>query len=210
MPNRISILVADDHPLVRKGMITFIKSLKLAKKYYEAADGNEVLKLAHQYPIDLFLLDIEMPHLGGYETAKFLLTKSPKTRIIVNTMHEGHALMNGLLSLGVKGFVLKGEDINFLEAAIEQVLSGGSYVSPRLAKFVDEHMKQDSRMEFTPDEVKLVRLLSRGYSSSEIANALDLSVRTAETYRHRLIQRLKVANSVELVEHFHKNGLMKS
>lgn len=209
MPNRISILVADDHPLIRKGLIGFVKSLKLAKKYYEAADGNEVLKLAEQYPIDLFLLDIEMPRLGGYEAAKLLLAKRPKTRIIVNTMHDGHALMNGLLSLGVKGFVLKGEDIEYLEKAIEQVLNGGSYVSPRLTKFVDKYMKQDSLMEFTPDEVKLVMLLSKGYSSSEIADELNLSVRTAETYRHRLIKRLNVANSTELVEFFRKNGLME-
>jgi DNA-binding NarL/FixJ family response regulator len=209
MPNRISILVADDHPLIRKGMIGFVKSLKLARKYYEAADGIEVLRLAEQHPIDLFLLDVEMPRLGGYETAKFLLAKSPKTRIIVNTMHDGHALMNGLLSLGVRGFVLKGEDISYFEKAIKQVLNGGSYVSPRLEKYVDKHMKQDSLMEFTPDEIKIVRLLSKGYSSSEIAVKLDLSVRTAETYRHRLIKRLNVANSTELVEYFHKNGLME-
>jgi len=206
MSNGISILVADDHALIRKGMIGFVKSLKLARKYYEAANGNEVLRLAEQHPIDLFLLDIEMPHLSGYEAAKMLLAKRPKTRIIVNTMHDGHALMNGLLSLGVKGFILKGESTEYLEKAIGHVLKGGSYVSPRLAKFVDKHMKQDSLMEFTSDEVKLVRLLRKGYSSSEIAIELGLSIRSAETYRHRLIKRLKVANSVELVEYFHKNG----
>lgn len=209
MPNRISILVADDHPLVRKGMIGFVKSLKIARKYYEATDGNEVLRLAEQHPIDLFLLDIEMPHLGGYEAAKYLLAKSPRTKIIVNTMHDGHALMNGLLSLGVKGFVLKGEDIDRLEEAIKIVLNGGSYVTPKLKKQVDAYMRKDSLMEFTPDELKLVRLLSKGYSSNDIAEELGLSIRTAETYRHRLIKRLNVANSTELVEFFHMNGLME-
>lgn len=208
MPKGLSILVADDHAMTRKGMITYLKAIKIATKFYEAENGNDVLRLADEHPIDIYLLDIEMPQLGGYETAKFLLKKYPESRIIVITMFDGHALMNGLLNLGVKGFFLKGDDPDRLELAIQKVLSGGKYVSTSLKKFVNKEQIEDSElMEFTATELKLVKMLSEGFSSSEIAIELGLSIRSAETYRHRLIKRLKVANSVELVEYFHKNGL---
>lgn len=208
MPKGLSILVADDHALTRKGTVGYLKAIKIATKFYEAENGNEVLRIAHEYHIDLYLLDIEMPQLGGYETAKFLLKKYPDSKIIVVTMFDGHALMNGLLSFGVKGFFLKGDDLENLELAIRTVLDGGKYVSASLKKFVNKKQMKDSEaMEFTATEIRLVKMLSEGYSSIEIAIELGLSIRSAETYRHRLIKRLNVANSVELVEYFHKNGL---
>lgn len=210
MPKGLSILVADDHAMTRKGMITYLKAIKIATRFYEAENGNDVLRIADEYPIDLYLLDIEMPQLGGYETVKFLLKKYPQSKIIVVTMFDGHALMNGLLSLGVKGFFLKGDDPDRLELAIRKVLSGGKYVSTNLMKFVIKEQKEDSDlMEFSATEHKLAKMLSEGYSSSEIALELGLSIRSAETYRHRLIKRLKVANSTELIDYFYKNGLMK-
>lgn len=207
MPKGISILIADDHPLVRKGISTLLKTIKAATNFYEAGNGFEVLDHAEKHSIDLFLLDIRMPELDGYETAKLLLAKNPKTRIIVNTMFDGSALVNGLLNLGVKGFLLKGEDVNQLEEAIEKVMHGDSFVSPKLKKILDKHMKPDSCMEFTLEEIKLVKLLSKGHSSSEIATELGLSLRTIETYRYRLIKRLGVMNSAELVDYFHRNGI---
>jgi len=210
MPKGLSILVADDHHMTRKGTIGYLKTIKIATKFFEAENGNDVLRIADEHHIDLYLLDIEMPELGGYETAKFLLKKYPESKIIVITMFDGHALMNGLLSLGVKGFFLKGDDPDRLELAIRKVLSGGKYVSNSLRKFVNKEQMEDSDlMEFTATELKLVKMLSEGYSSSEIAIELGLSIRSAETYRHRLIKRLKVSNSVELIDYFHKNGLMK-
>lgn len=210
MSKGLSILVADDHAMTRKGTIAYLKAIKIATKFYEAENGNDVLRLADEHNIDLYLLDIEMPQLGGYEAAKFLLKKYPESKIIVITMFDGHALMNGLLSLGVKGFFLKGDDLDNLELAIRTVLDSGKYVSASLKKFVNKkQVKDPEAMEFTTTELKLVKMLSEGYSSSEIAVELGLSIRSAETYRHRLIKRLNVANSVELIDYFYKNGLMK-
>lgn len=210
MPKGLSILVADDHALTRKGTIGYLKALKIATKFYEAENGNDVLRHADEHHIDLYLLDIEMPQLGGYETSKFLLKKYPESKIIVVTMFDGHALMNGLLNLGVKGFFLKGDELDKLELAIRKVLDGDKYVSTSMKKFVTKEQIEDSDlMEFSATELKLVKMLSEGYSSSEIAIELGLSIRSAETYRHRLIKKLKVANSAELIDYFNKNGLMK-
>lgn len=208
MPKGLTLLVADDHPVARNGIIRFLKTIKIAHKIHEAGNGIEVLRLSEKHSFDLYLLDIEMPQLNGYETAKLLLAKNPKSRIIVCTMHDGHALLNALVSLGVKGFFLKGQDIDQLEEGIHDVLIGKRYISPQLKKFLNKSMNEDSGMDFTVAELKLVKLLSKGYSSSEIAIELGLSIRSAETYRHRLIKRLRVANSAELVDYFYKNGLM--
>lgn len=208
MTKGISILVADDHPLFRKGMVTYLKSLKVGEKIYEADNGHEVLKQSEGRHIDLFLLDVRMPGLDGYETAKLLLAKNPKARIIINTMYDGSELVNGLLNLGVRGFLLKGEDIDHVEEAIKKVMHDDSYVSPALIQIIDKHIKTEACLEFTPDEIKLVKLLSKGNFSNEIAVELGLSLRTVETYRYRLIKRLGVANSLELVDYFHRNGLV--
>lgn len=209
MPVRTSILVADDHALVRKGVITFLKVAKVASKFYEAANGNEVVSLAKKHQIDLFLLDISMPELNGYETAKILLEQNKHTRIIVNTMFDGHALVNGLVQLGVKGFVTKGEDPETLVKAIQAVMKGRTYICPRMREHIDLKKVGTIDFDFSETELKLVELLSQRHSSESIAEELEISIRTAETYRHRLIKRLSVSNSIELVEFFHKNGLME-
>ena len=206
MPARITILVADDHALVRKGIITFLKVSKVASKFYEAANGIEVINLAKKYPIDLFLLDISMPELNGYETAKVLLEQDETTRIIVNTMFDGHALVNGLVQLG---FVTKGEDPELLVKAIQAVMKGRSYICPKMREHINLKNENSLDFDFSEIELKLVDLLSQGNSSEAIAQELNISVRTAETYRHRLIKRLQVSNSIELVEYFHRNGLLK-
>jgi DNA-binding NarL/FixJ family response regulator len=210
MPARITILVADDHALVRKGVITFLKVAKVASKFYEASNGVEVINLAKKHPIDLFLLDISMPELNGFETAKILLEQNNHTRIIANTMFDGHALVNGLVQLGVKGFVTKGEDPELIVKAIQAVMKGRTYICPKMRESLSIKNKGEgfSDMEFSITERRLVKMLSEGFSSSEIAIELGLSIRSAETYRHRLIKRLKVANSVELIDYFYKNGLM--
>lgn len=209
MPARTSILVADDHSLVRKGVITFLKTAKVASKFYEAANGNEVVSLAKKHPIDLFLLDISMPEVNGYETAKILLEQNKHTRIIANTMFDGHALVNGLVQLGVKGFVTKGDDPEILVKAIQAVMKGRTYICPKMREYIDAKKEVSFGLDFSETELRLVELLSQGHSSESIAKELEITVRTAETYRHRLIKRLHVSNSIELVEYFHRNGLLR-
>lgn len=209
MPARITILVADDHALVRKGIITFLKIAKVASKFYEAANGVEVINQAKKYPIDLFLLDISMPELNGYETAKILLEQDENTRIIANTAFDGHALVNGLVQLGVKGFVTKGEDPEILVKAIQAVLKGRTYICPKMREYINPKNEVPLGLDFSETELRLVELLSQGHSSESIAKKLEITVRTAETYRHRLIKRLGVSNSIELVEYFHRNGLLR-
>ncbi|MBX2963970.1 MAG: response regulator transcription factor [Cyclobacteriaceae bacterium] len=208
MPGGITVLVADDHPVYRRGIIDYLKTTRIADNFLEAANGHQVIQLSEEFKINFFLLDVEMPGPNGYETAKLLMAKDPEARIIINTMHDGLALVKNLLRVGVKGFVLKGEDTERLEEAFHSVRDGKTYISPKLKLTLPGETEELPGMEFTPIELELVKLLSKGYPSSEIAKELEISIRTAETYRHRLIKRLKVANAVELVEFFHKNGLM--
>lgn len=209
MPAHITILVADDHALVRKGIITFLKIAKVASKVFEASNGVEVINLAKKYPIDLFLLDISMPELNGYETAKILLEQDENTRIIANTAFDGHALVNGLVQLGVKGFVTKGDDPEILVKAIQAVMKGRTYICPKMREYIDPKKEVSFGLDFSETELRLVELLSQGHSSESIAKELEITVRTAETYRYRLIKRLNISNSIELVEYFRRNGLLQ-
>lgn len=144
--------------------------------------------------------------LMAIKTAKILLEQNKHTRIIVNTMFDGHALMNGLVQLGVKGFVTKGDD---LVKAIQAILKGRTYICPRMREHIDLKKVGTIDFDFSETELRLVELLSQGHSSESIAKELEITVRTAETYRHRLIKRLNVSNSIELVEHFRRNGLLQ-
>src|SRR5690606_20230584 len=121
-----------------------------------------------------------MPELNGYETAKILLERDENTRIIANTMFDGHALVNGLVQLGVKGFVTKGEDPELIVKAIQAVMKGRTYICPKMRESLSIKNKGEgfSDMEFSITEQRLVKMLSEGFSSSEIAIELGLSIRS--------------------------------
>jgi DNA-binding NarL/FixJ family response regulator len=209
----VRILIADDHPLIRSGLRAFINSLNVCREVQEAENGRQVLQLARETPFDLILLDFRMPDLNGYEVAKALLSRRPATKIIVISMYSDQTLVTNLIQLGVRGYIVKNEDTSQIEKAILTVLNGGSYFSDLLNpdflhQFANGTPKSLGIIDFTYHEKELVNQLSKGHSTAEIATHLNLSIKSVETYRYRLLKKTRLHNTAELVDHFHRIGLI--
>jgi len=205
----LRILLADDHPVFRKGMKTVISGLGVPHEILEAGDGRTALEIASTQTIDLFLLDIKMPEIDGYELSKLLLKKDPKVKIIVITMYNDTPLIANLFRIGVRGFLIKNTETDEMIKAIQQVLAGDLFYNDTLKDIVHGERRQKAVLpfEFTPREIDLVELLSKGKTSKDIAETWGLTLKTIETYRSRIIEKAKVKNVAELLNYFHKNGL---
>jgi DNA-binding NarL/FixJ family response regulator len=205
----LRILLADDHPVFRKGMKAVIAGLKMPHEILEAGDGRVALEIASSQTIDLFLLDIKMPEIDGYELSNILLKKDPRAKIIVVTMYSDTPLIANLFRLGVRGFMIKNTDVDEIIRAIEQVLAGDLYYADTFKDVIQRERRQETlpSFKFTPRERELVNLLSQGKTSKEIAASLGLTVKTIETYRCRMIEKTGAKNMVELLNYVHKNGL---
>ena len=206
----LKILLADDHPVFRRGMKAVIGGLGVSHEILEAGDGRGAFEIASMQTIDLFLLDIKMPELDGYELSKLLLKRDPKAKIIVITMYGDAPLIAALFRLGVRGFLIKNTDAEEIVTAIRQVLAGDLFYHNSFEDVIrrERHLKTLSPFEFTPREMELVKLLSQGKTSKDVANILGLTPKTIETYRSRIIEKTGVKNIAELLNYFHKNGLL--
>lgn len=213
MKKKLTVLLADDHPLVRKGMASLLKGMGIADIILEAGDGKEALEISMKQPVDLFLLDFRMPGMDGYDIAKLILTRDPRKKVIVITMYTDAPLILNLFRVGVKGFLMKNSDIEEVETAIHKVMAGGFYYNDVLEGIIGSELKKVSLnkippLKFTKREMDIMQLLSIGKSSKEISKQLNLTLRTVETYRSRLLDKVGARNTSELLNYFHQNGLL--
>lgn len=213
MTKKITVLIADDHPLVRKALKTVIGSLGIAGTILEAGDGKEALEIELKHAIDLYLLDFRMPGMDGYDVAKFVLQKDETKKIIIVSMYTDTPLILNLFRIGVKGFLMKNSDIEEIELAIQRVLSGKTYynkvfesiLGPELSKLGG---KKIPPLRFSKREMEVTQLLATGKTSHDIAKKLKLTLKTVETYRSRLLAKVGASNTSELLKYFYQNGLL--
>jgi DNA-binding NarL/FixJ family response regulator len=209
-PNQ-TFLVADDHPLFKKGIVELLRSLNVANIILEASNGKEVLDIAKAKKIDLFLLDYKMPGLDGYVLSEKLLALDQKSKIIVLSIFSSESLIAALYWVGVRAFLVKDSDPEEIAATIQCVLGGNQYFPKYFSeeKYRQHQQKQVKPMlpHFTDHEKGIVLLLSKGRTSSQIALLLKITVNTVETYRVRLHEKAGVPNTAALVDFFHRNGL---
>jgi DNA-binding NarL/FixJ family response regulator len=206
------MLLADDHSLIRQGLKSLIETFHLADEILEAENGTQVIDLSLQHHIDLFILDFRMPVMGGYDTAKLLLTQNPKTKIVIITAYSESDMIVGLLALGVRGFVSKNTTLEELQFALTKVLAGEIYVNKiHEAQIIREQNfsnQSSAPITFTKRENQLIALMSKGKTSKEISLSLEVTQKTIEIYRSRLLNKVGVKNSIELIDYFHINGLL--
>jgi len=202
----IHILLADDQPLVRVGLRSFLKTLNEPFIIHEAADGKEALEIFYKHPIDLLILDHRMPRVTGYEVAREILSVNVTKKIIIISMFTDAPLISNLFQLGVNGFISKSADVSEVQTAIEAVLAGKLYYSKEFESILVKKENTLPTIRFTDRELDLVISLSKGKTSTEIAKNWGISVKTVETYRSRLIEKTGVKNIAELIHFFHRNG----
>ena len=205
---RINVVVADDHPLFRQGIVHQLPD-HLVNQMHEADDGMQALEIVNTNPVDVVLLDIKMPVLGGYETALELRKRSKKIRIIVFTPFNEEFLVLNLIKIGVDACILKSE--KSLTLCLETVLRGHFYYSRPLEHAIRKAQRSidiSLPISITMRDKKLISLLAQGQTSHEIAKLTGTTKLTIDSYRNDLLKKFKVRNATQLVSFAHQIGIL--
>ncbi|HQR16004.1 MAG TPA: response regulator transcription factor [Nitrospira sp.] len=212
----IRVLLADDHRLMRAGLRALLKSLELVQVVAEAGNGHEAIQLAEQHQPDIVIMDIGMPELNGLEATARIVKLAPAPRIIVLSMHANEEYVRRALQAGAAGYLLKGAEPAELELAIRAVMRGETYLTPAVSKQVVQNylhpreMKTNPIQELTPRQREVLQLVAEGHSTKDIAQKLNLSVKTVDTHRTELMQRLDIHDIAGLVRYAIRIGLINA
>lgn len=209
----IRILIADDHGVLRAGLAAILNSEADFEVVGEAGTSEEALHLAQELQPDLVLMDLSMPEMGGIEATRHLHAHLPATRVLILTLHEDSGMVREAIRAGASGYILKRAVKHELISAIQAVLRGDLYVHPAMmrallaepepARLAPEPLAEP----LTRREQEVLRLIARGHTNSQIADLLNLSVRTVEYHRANLTSKLHLHSRVDLIRYAAENGL---
>jgi DNA-binding NarL/FixJ family response regulator len=208
---KLRILLADDHKMVREGLRLLIESQPDMRVVGEAANGREVMQKAHEFKPDVVVMDLSMPELNGLQATERLKAELPEIRVVAMTANEDESYLRQLCKVGAVGYVLKRSAGDELVKAIGLVAKGGVYFEPTLAsKALAKQMtggKSEVRaVELSEREKEVLVMLAWGYSNKEIAGHLTLSIKTVETYKVRIGEKLGLRSRTEMVQYALRQG----
>jgi DNA-binding NarL/FixJ family response regulator len=210
----IRVLLADDHTLVRNGIRALLERVPEVQIVAEASDGREALRLIEGHQPDVALIDIAMPKLHGLEVALRVAKDFPKVRVIILSMYAGEEYVWQALRSGATGYLLKSANTIDLEQAIKVVARGETYFSPPMTKQVimDYEQRTDGKAtlleRLTPRQREVLQLIAEGQTTKAIAQMLNVSVKTVETHRAQLMERLGIHDVAGLVRYAIRVGLV--
>jgi DNA-binding NarL/FixJ family response regulator len=206
--SKLKIILADDHAIVREGLRLLVSNQPDMEVIAEADNGRVVLQMCKEINPDIVLMDISMPEMNGAKTTERLKQLYPQIKILILTAHEDKAYLNQLLKAGASGYVLKRTASDDLIYSIRAVAEGGVYIDPVLAnKVVNTYIRKQlgkgsgNPNDLSEREAEVLRQIALGYSNKEIANQLDISVKTVETYKTRLMTKLDLHSRAEIVRY---------
>ena len=208
----VQVLLADDHQIVPDGMKVFLER-EGYKVNADAENGQEAVRLALKLQPDVVVLDITMPILNGLDAAREILHNAPNTKAILLSMHDESKYVLEGLRVGVKGFVTKTHAAEDLVQAIRKSLQGLTYVSPELSQSVFEAIQSKTGLAedpLTPRERQVLQLVAEGKTNKESARLLNISAKTAETHRARIMEKLDIHETAGLVTYAIRRGLIRS
>ena len=208
----LRLLLADDHTLVRAGLRALLDGIDGVTVVAEADNGEQAVALAAEQRPDIALLDITMPGMNGLAAAERILREQPGVRVLILSMHAGEEYVSQALKLGVSGYLLKDAATLELQAALEAVSAGATYLSPRLTSQLLQsrglQRPEQPGPALTARQVEVLRLLALGRSVKEIAFELNISAKTVETHRAQIMERLGLRDLASLVRYAIRNGLI--
>lgn len=216
MSNRVRVMIADDHPLVRSGLRALLERDGAFEVVAEAADGYEAIDLAVLHKPDVILLDVGMPRLSGPDAAQSISQKLPGARVVMLSMHSDEAYVLRALKAGARGYLLKASPEADVLAAVRAVAAGNAYFSPSITRLLVEEYVVEARRRGVEDsydllstrEKEVLQLLASGKSNRDIAEMLFISVATVETHRTNIFQKLHLHNLAELILYAVRKGLI--
>jgi DNA-binding NarL/FixJ family response regulator len=205
----ISLLIADDHPMVRHGLRALLSTDPEIQVVAEASDGQKALQLIEQHRPDLALIDISMPGASGLDVARAVRDAQLETAVLILSMHAGESVVTEALAAGVRGYVLKEAGGDELLRAIHEVAAGGTRVLGSGVETSPEGAATDALQLLTERERDTVALIAAGLSNKEIALQLDISIRTIEAYRATAMRKLGLRSTAELTVYAIQRGLLR-
>jgi RNA polymerase sigma factor (sigma-70 family) len=205
--SKVRILIADDHGIVRKGLRLQLEQNTNFQVIGEATDGREAVRLAEELKPDVVIMDIAMPNLNGIQATTQIVKRNSQTGVIILSMHSDESYLIRALTAGAKGYLLKDNADVDLYRAVQVVAQGKPFFSPAISNtLLEDYMRQlqqrglqDSYDLLTDREKEILQLLAEGKSSKEVATELNLSPNTVDTHRTRIMQKLDLHSSAEIV-----------
>ncbi|MEJ7592162.1 MAG: response regulator transcription factor [Planctomycetaceae bacterium] len=212
--NKIRVILADDHTVVRAGIRSMIENLAEIEIVGQASNGREALQLVEKIQPDVLVTDISMPEMNGFEATLQITKAFPKVRVLILSMHTSEEYVFQALRSGATGYLLKDADAQEVEVAIRAVAGGATYLTPSVSKHVVEAYMQRLGCEVTMADVltarqrEILQFITEGNALKVIASKLGLSVKTVETHRVRLMDRLQIFDVPGLVRYAIRNGII--
>jgi DNA-binding NarL/FixJ family response regulator len=205
---KLRVLIADDHPIFRKGLIMAIEADSAIEIVGEAGDGEQALRLAEELTPDIIVLDIEMPVLNGLQVAQKIIKQHLPVDIIFLTMYKEEDMFNEAMNIGVKGYVLKENAVSDIVDSIKSIASGRYFLSPNISEFlvnksdrVRSLLRKKPQLEnLTATERKVLRLISEIKTNKEIGDTLNISYKTVENHRSNICNKLEIHGSHSLLK----------
>jgi two-component system nitrate/nitrite response regulator NarL len=213
---KIRLLLVDDHPVVRRGMRSCLEGIRHVEVVDEAVDGKEAMEKVKALTPDIVLMDIDMPVMNGLEATKLLREEFPETRVLILSIHTNKEYVLQIIRSGAQGYVLKDASPADLVRAIESVDSGEPFFSPDISQIVLNQYLEEAGADAAGDTVKLttrerqvLAMIAGGQSNKEMANELNVGVRTIETHRERVMNKLNIHSVAGLTKYAITNGIVK-
>jgi DNA-binding NarL/FixJ family response regulator len=213
-PTQINVVIAEDHALVRAGFRSLLASIPGVRVVAEACDGREALAMIATHLPDVAVMDITMPGLNGIQAIAQAHAEFPAVRVIVLSMHDNEEYVRQALRAGASAYLLKDSSPAELELAVRAVAQGGSYLSPMVSRhLVSDYLRRTSAEDgpsdgLTPRQREVLQLIAEGHTNQQMASSLNLSIKTIETHRAQLMDRLNIRDIAGLVRYAVRVGLI--
>jgi DNA-binding NarL/FixJ family response regulator len=213
---KIKVLIADDHEIVRNGLISSLKNKKNITVIGEAANGEEALEKAEKLMPDVILMDISMPIMNGLDATEVITKKYPNIKILILTVHQEDSYVLEIVRLGAKGYILKDISPDELAKSVERVYSGEAVFDYGLSQVIlDDYIKIKSNEQkndpekLSDREIDILKLIAKGFTGKEIADKCKLSIHTINSHREHIMKKLNIHSASGLTKYAIENGFVK-
>ena len=215
----ITVLLAEDHAIVREGLLSMLKLEPDINVVGEAEDGRQAVALTKKLAPDVLVMDIAMPHLNGLEATRQILHTKPSTKILILSAHSDDAYVEKVMALGASGYLVKQSAFQILPTAIRAVHGGSTYFSPTISKRFKVPLTtivprtgalKAASHNLTPREMETLQLIAEGNANKMIAHILNISVKTVEKHRQKVMEKLDIHDTAGLTRHAIAQGIIES